>query len=298
VIINDRARPLAEAFRKKYPFITVDATFMDSVQVVSRAVEEYNAKKYDVDFFEASFPAMVGLKDAKIISKFWSPSLDGIPTEVQDPDGFFVADRENPLGFVWNTDKVPEAQGPKTYDDLLDPKWKSKMTTNNTSQAVQFFGAMLQLKGDDYVRKLAQQDLQVQSLVANAVTQLVESGEVISTWPASVGRVALSRSKGAPVAWSPLDQAPTALGYDAVAANAPHPFSTILFVDFLLSKEGQDVMATTGEGGTRTGTNNQYGGYQMKKFFIDFSVPQAQYDAQYKKWDAEFRELFLKGAGG
>ena len=109
--------------------------------------------------------------------------------------------------------------------------------------------------------------------------------------------MALGRSKGAPEAWSPFEQAPTALGYVAVTANAPHPYSTMLLVDFLLSKEGQDVMSTTGEGGTRTGTNNQYGGYKIQSFYVDFAVPQDQFDATFKKWDAEFRDLFLKGAG-
>jgi ABC-type Fe3+ transport system substrate-binding protein len=217
---------------------------------------------------------------------------------VQDPDGYFVADRENPLGFVWNTNAVPESEGPKTFDDLLDPKWKGKLSTNNTSQAVQFFGAMVLLKGEDFVRKLAQQDHRVQSLAANAVTQLVESGELVATWPASIGRVAIGRAKGAPEAWAPFEQSPTALGYVAVSANAAHPYSTMLLVDFLLSKEGQDVMATTGEGGTRAGTNNQYGGYNIQSFYIDSAVPQDEYDAQFKKWDALFKELFMKGAGG
>lgn len=297
MIIDDRVRPLTEAFKKKYPFINVEATFMDANPLVSRATEEANAKRYDLDIVESSFPGILGLKNAKLLAKWSSPNVDGIPSNVRDPDGYFVADRENPLGFVWNTNTVPESEGPKTFDDLLDPRWKGKLSTNNTSQAVQFFGAMLTIKGEDYVRKLAQQDHHVQSMAANAVTQLVESGEVISTWPASVGRVALGRSKGAPEAWSPFEQAPTALGYVAVTANAPHPYSTMLLVDFLLSKEGQDVMSTTGEGGTRTGTNNQYGGYKIQSFYVDFAVPQDQFDATFKKWDAEFRDLFLKGAG-
>jgi ABC-type uncharacterized transport system YnjBCD substrate-binding protein len=110
--------------------------------------------------------------------------------------------------------------------------------------------------------------------------------------------VAIGRAKGAPVAWTPFEQSPTALGYVAVSANAPHPYGTMLLVDFLLSKDGQDVMATTGEGGTKAGTSNQYGGYKIQSFYIDSAVPQDQYDAQFKKWDALFKELFLKGASG
>jgi iron(III) transport system substrate-binding protein len=298
LIISDRAKPLADAFTKKYPYITVEATFLDSDKLVSRAVEESNAKKYALDFVEASYPAITALKSAKVSARFTSPSIDGFPKEVIDPDGFFVADRENPLGFTWNTDQIPESQGPKTFDDLLDPRWKGKIATNNQSQAIQYFGAVGLIKGAAFLPAFAKQDIKVQSIASNAVIQLVASGEVVATLPASAGQVAVAKKKGAPVAWTGLEKAPTALGYEAVAANAPHPYATMLFVDFLLSKEGQDTMATTGEGGVRTGTVNNYGGYTMAKFFSDAAVPQDQYVAEYAKWTANFNSTFLQGSGG
>jgi iron(III) transport system substrate-binding protein len=297
LIISDRARPLADAFTRKYPYITVDATFLDSDKLVSRAIEESNAKKYTLDFVEASYPAITALKSAKVIAKFASPSIDGFPKEAIDPDGFFVADRENPLGFTWNTNEIPESQGPKSFDDLLDPKWKGKIATNNQSQAIQYFGAVGLIKGASFLPAFAKQDIRVQSIASNAVIQLVASGEIVATLPASVGQVAVAKKKGAPLSWTGLDKAPTALGYEAVAANAPHPYATMLFVDFLLSKEGQDAMASTGEGGVRTGTVNSYGGYDLTKFFTDAAVPQDQYIAEYAKWTANFNTTFLQGSG-
>ena len=298
LIIADRAKPLADAFMKKYPYVSVEPTFLDSDALVARAVQEFNAKKYDLDYVEASYPGVTGLKAAHVTAKFTSPSIgDAFPKEVIDPDGMFIADRENPLGFTWNTDLVPEAQGPKTYDDLLDPKWKGKIATNNQSQGIQYLGAVSLIKGDAFLPSLAKQNLSVQSLASNAVIQLVASGEVVGTMPAAVGQVTAAKKKGAPLAWSPLDKAPTALGYSAVAANAPHPYATALFLDWLLSKEGQDTMASTGEGGVRLGTANNYGGHEnMTKFFMDTAVPQDQYLATYKKWTDTFNSTFVQGS--
>jgi iron(III) transport system substrate-binding protein len=294
LIVNDRARPLAEAFRKKYSYITIEPIFIE--QILARTSEEYKANRFEVDFFETSFVSMVGLKEAGLISRFTSPSLTGIPKEVQDPDGFFVGDRENPLGMAFNTKQVPESDTPKSFDDLLDPKWKDRLTTNDGSQGIQFFGAMLELKGEDYVRNLAQQNVTVYSLAAKAATELVISGEITATFPSSVGHVSASRKDNAPVAWTGFEKAPTALGYLAVASKAPHPYSAALFADFLISEDGQLAMSQTGEGATRTGITNAYGGHSFTKTFMDFTVPQNRYMGEFDKWTTLFKSLFVKRA--
>jgi ABC-type Fe3+ transport system substrate-binding protein len=295
LIVQDRARPLADAFMKKYPFVKVEIVRLEGNEVVTKVTEEYKANKFDADFLEQSYPAIIGLKEAGILAKYGSPSLDGIPAEVRDPDGFFAADRENPLGLAFNTQQVPVADAPKTYDDLLLPKWKGKLSTQTTSQGIQALGTMLLTKGEEYVKKLATQDVQVQDQSARAVTELVVAGEVAMTIPSSIGHVVLLKKTGAPVGWTALDQATTALGYSALLAKAPHPHAAMLFTDWMLGEDGQKAMAATGEGATRKGIPSEYGEYSnFKKFYTDLAMPQKEYAAAFKKWSDLQKALFTK----
>jgi ABC-type Fe3+ transport system substrate-binding protein len=239
---------------------------MDTGPLQKRAIEEYAAGKFDVDMAEGGYTAIVNLKGQKILAKFVSPHLSEFPDGVKDPEGYMVGDRETPLGIAWNTNKIPEAAGPKTYDDLLDSKWKGKLATNDSVQGVTYFGALPRLKGEDYVRRLAQQDITVYGGISSkAVGNLVVAGEAVSAFPNSVGQIAESRKNRAPIAWAGLDQAPTLFGNLAVFTKAARPHATALFADWILSEEGQKTMATTGEGATRKGVANAYGGYSSSR---------------------------------
>jgi iron(III) transport system substrate-binding protein len=293
LIIKDRARPQVDAFRKKYPFINVDIVRLDSAQMITRVAEEYKAGRHDVDFFEASFPAMVNMRLGKILQPFWSPQLDGIPKEYVAADRSFAADRINPLGLAFNTSRVPKDQAPRTFEDLLNAKWKGQISTQDTSQAIQYMGALLLVKGLEYVKRLAQQDVTVYSMSSRAVVNLVVSGEAVMTLPASVGHVMLDKQKGAPVAFAALEPVPTAQGYVALAGKPPHPHAALLFIDFLLSDEGQQIYVKTEEGAVRKGIPNPFGDF--KKFSPDFAVPLEKYDDTYRQWEKLHRELFIKG---
>jgi iron(III) transport system substrate-binding protein len=292
LIVQDRARPLADAFRKKYPQITMDIVRADGAETLTRVIEEYRAGRHEVDIFEQSFPATSGLKEAQILTKFSSPALESLPKEASDPDGYFFPDRENPLIVMYNTKLVSEAEAPKTFDDLLNPKLKGKLATQDSSQAVQYTGAMLRLKGEDFVRRLSEQDVQVFSGAARQVADLVAAGEVPVMFPASISHAQILQKEGAPVNWTPLEQSPTATGYVSLPVRAPRPHAAALFADFLLSTPGQEVMVQTEMGSVLKAVKNPYPDF--KKVYIDFLMPQNQYNAEYKKWAEMHNALFVK----
>jgi iron(III) transport system substrate-binding protein len=296
--VEERARPLANAFRQKYPFVTVDMIFTDTSAQVSRTTEEYKAGKHDVDMLEGSLPGFPPLIEARILAKFRSPMFDSFPDEVKDPNGYFIGERETPLGLAFNTNAISAADAPKTFEDLLDPKWKGKLATTDNVQSVQYFATMLKINGEDFVRKLAAQEVTVYSTSNTAMTQLTMAGQASANFPASIGLVEAGKKQGQPISWSSLSKAPMGLGALAVATRAPHPNATMLFVDFLLSDEGQRVLAGTGEGGTRIGNPNPYGGAVFDKVYMDFIVPAAQYQAEYRNWEQLHRSLFVNRRAG
>jgi iron(III) transport system substrate-binding protein len=295
MILDQRARPLTQAFQKKYPFINVQTVQLDTGPLIQRALGEFAAKKFDLDMIEGSLPALLALKGVNALANFRSPQIAGLPPAVVDPEGYFAADREAPLGLGYNTTLMNEAQAPKSLDDLLNPALKGKLATNDSVQGAAYFGAVAMEKGDKFLRQLAAQQITVYSnMSSNAVTDLVASGVAVATFPTSVGQVVSRRDQGAPLAWTPLGYAITVLGVLAPLANAPHPNAAALFLDFLISDDGQRIMISTGEGGTRIGLANRYGGYVFDKHYLDTSIPQSEYLSTIKKWTDMFNSIMVK----
>jgi iron(III) transport system substrate-binding protein len=186
-------------------------------------------------------------------------------------------------------------QAPKSFDDLLSPALKGKLSTNDSVQAATYFGAIARAKGEDFIRKLAEHKITVYgNMSSNAVTDLVASGVAVATFPTSVGQVVATRNKGAPIAWAPLGKAVALLGALCALANAPHPHAATLFLDFLISEEGQQTLVGTGEGGTRIGLVSGYGGYVFEKQYLETSLPQIDYLDTIKKWTDMFNSTMLK----
>jgi iron(III) transport system substrate-binding protein len=285
---------ITAAFKLKYPFVNFETARVETVELLKRVVEEYRARKHDIDLVEVSYPGAVGLKMAGNLAKFSSPVLQAIPAAAIDPDRYFFADRENPLAIGFNTNLVPESTAPTTYDDLLNPGWRGKLSTQNNAQAVQYFGALSHLKGEEYLRKLAQQGFALQDGAAREVAQLVAAGKVMMMMPVSISHPLALQKKGAPIAYRVLEPAPTAAGYVAALNQAPHPHATALLMDFILSDPGQQIMTDNGSGAVRKGIANPYPDF--KKLYIDFLVPQNQYEAEYKKWSDLHQSLFVKRA--
>jgi len=91
MILDQRARPLATAFRKKYPFIDVQIVQLDTGPLVQRSVSEFNAKKSDLDMVEGNLPVPLALKGIGALAKFRSPQMEGLPAAVIDPRRLFCS---------------------------------------------------------------------------------------------------------------------------------------------------------------------------------------------------------------
>ncbi len=129
-IINQAVRPVVDAFQKKYPFIKVDIWRAGSNDLLPRLLEEYRAGKHQCDVIEATQLLSILMYKQGMIQPFTSPALKSVQEDaiIKAPGqgAYEVAFRENGLGLGYNTKLISKAQVPKTYQDLLDPKWKGK----------------------------------------------------------------------------------------------------------------------------------------------------------------------------
>ena len=250
LIVDQIARPLTAAFRAKYG-IEADFLRMDSDAVVLKILNEYRSKRGAADVFTTSL-GIEALTKSGAARKFQSVSLDALRAGFKDPNGYWVADRVYVLEPAVNTKLVAERDYPKSYDDLLAPKWAGKMVwrPNNLTGATGFVGNILlgmgEEKGMDYLRKLARQKVISLQMSDRAVLDQVVAGEYPLALAMTNHNVEISRKDGAPVAWMPLE--PTIIFSEqmGVTTLGPHPNAGLLFLEYTMSREGQQFFSEGG----------------------------------------------------
>jgi iron(III) transport system substrate-binding protein len=245
---NSGIETTAREFGKKYPFLSVDVLRAGNEDLVKRVQQEYQADRVQIDAFSSSGQGILNMQTYGYFQPYWTPELSGFAEDAlwRDEKNQLIAigDRENYGSVAWNTQVVDSATAPKTIDDLLDPRWKGKMATSNDTQGVTWFGEVYELKGEEFVKRLAQQQMRVLSITPAAITDLVVSGEVPLSPVIGYANAVLAKQKGAPIEWYPVEPVDTTLGYSGLMTKAPHPFAAMLLLDYLHSREGQTVAVT------------------------------------------------------
>ena len=137
---------------------------------------------------------------------------------------------------------------------------------------------MIKTRGEEFVKSLKVQDIKLYSIGAPALVHTIESGEIIASPAIFQTHTLLAASKGAPVEWIPMDLVPTNVGSAAIAADPPHPHAALLIADFLLSPEGQGVLAKFYYG---SATRAQ----PFKEWRPEHGLTTDQYEKKLSHWD-------------
>jgi ABC-type Fe3+ transport system substrate-binding protein len=246
LIVDQVVRPVKEAFEKEYPFIQVEFFRANSERIVQRMFSEYQAKRYDVDLLDGTVTAAM-IRRANFLQRFHSPHLVEHSAETKDPQGNWASTNVYFFSLGYNTRLVKPNELPKSYEDLLNPRWKGQMmwSTSRGSGAPQFIGniflSMGQEAGKAYLRKLKQQNVAKSTASARQILDLVIAGEYPMAIQIFNHHAYISKSAGAPVEWQPLEPVTATINSIGLAKNAPHPYASMLFLDFVLSKKGQRV---------------------------------------------------------
>jgi ABC-type Fe3+ transport system substrate-binding protein len=250
MIVDQIVRPLAAAFRAKYG-IEVQYLRLDSAAVVLKILNEYRARRADADVFSTSL-GIESLIASKAIRKIDSVSATELPPNYKDPDGYWAANRLYVLGPAMNTRLVKEEDFPKTFEDLLDPKYTGKIVwrRNNLTGATGFVGNVLVTMGDEkgmeYLRRLSRQRLITVSISDRAVLDQIIAGEYAMTIAMTNHNVEISRKQGAPVVWRPLETAMIFSEQMGLTTLSTRPNAGKLFLEYALSREGQTVFQKSG----------------------------------------------------
>jgi iron(III) transport system substrate-binding protein len=259
---------IEKAFTRKYG-IGIDYFRAASNKTLDRVLTEHRANRTLSDVVVTNRGPMLLLKKDKIFARYISPESANFPEDVKDPDGLLSPIyRMVIVGILYNTRLVKPEDAPKSLDDLLAPKWRGKWVMPDPSRHfttgvwVRNLEAFYGKDWLDFAKKMAaSKPILVESFIPSV--QKVISGEAL---------------------------AGITYGHNAgITAKAPHPNAAKLFVDFLISRAGMEIMAKEGEFVTAKGLYPPIKDAEKIK-----AVPMDELDQnEYKKWSAEFRKLFV-----
>ncbi len=282
----DDANPLLSAFEKKYG-IKVNMWRAVNQKLVQRALAEARAGQHAVDVFEGSGPALEILHREGLLERFYSPAFADIPSEAFPRHRDYAPDNLLFTVMGYNTRLVKPEDLPKSYEDLLQPKWRGKLGIEASNVA--WFAAVAKSMGEEkglaYFRKLAAMRPQVRS-GHTLMTELMSAGDipvVLTLYNQGVDRL---KAKGAPIDWRPLQPAFGRVDGIAVTKRAPHPHAALLFADFVLSPEGQRIIKAQ----ARVPVNRKVDSTFDTKVFhlIDSAALLDEWDTWEKRWNSLF----------
>ena len=280
------ASPLLAAFEKKYG-IRVSMWRAVNQKLVQRALAEARAGQHGVDVYEGSGPGLEILHREGLLEKFYSPAFADIPQQAFPRHGYYAPDNLLFTVMGYNTRLVKPEDVPKSYDDLLQPKWSGKigLEASNVAWFAAVAKAMGEEKGLAYFRKLAAMRPQVRS-GHTLMTELVAAGEIPLVLTLYNQAVEKMKEKGAPIDWRPLVPAFGRADGIAVAKRAPHPHAALLFADFVLSPDGQRIIKER----ARVPVNrNVDSGFDTRGFgIIDLAALLDEWDVWEKRWNTLF----------
>ena len=286
-------QPIVDAFAKKYPYVKVNFFRADGSSLARRWIEEYKAGRFLADVFDGGSTSLPPMRDAGVLQAYKSPEMAAMREEgiVGGPQGPLWANNyESYLSLGYNTKLISEAEVPKTYDDLLDPKWQGKMAIAGSNTLGNWIGAAVLDKGEDYVRKLGAQKVKIFNVSGRAVANLVVSGEVPLSPASFDSHIANSKSEGASVAWRALGGVYSTTGAVALALKAPHPSAAMLYIDFMLSKTGQEMFKQIGYASARNDIESK-----EKPSKVYYLAQRPNYPEESEKWSLLGRQVFGRG---
>jgi iron(III) transport system substrate-binding protein len=210
-------------------------------KVLQRTLTEASAKKYDVDLIHFGSPEMEALSREKILQAVNSP----VHKDLQP--GSVPAHKEwaATLLSVWvqayNTQLVKKQDLPRTYKDLLDPKWKGKLGIEAKNQ--DWFASVVDVmgggeKGLKFFRDLVAQNGISPRTGHTLLTNMVIAGEVPLALTLYNYMPEQAKKRGAPIDWFALEPAVARSNAIGIARRAPHPNAGLLFYEYMLG-EGQ-----------------------------------------------------------
>jgi iron(III) transport system substrate-binding protein len=231
---------LIKPFEAKYG-VKVNVWRSGTDKVLQRTLTEAAARKYDVDLIHFGSPEMEALSREKILQAVTSPVHKDLQPGSVPAHREWAATLLSVWVQVYNTQIVRKQDLPKTYQDLLDPRWKGKLGIEAKNQ--DWFASVVDVMGGGEKGLKFFRDLVAKNGISvrtghTLLNNMVIAGEVPLALTVYNYMPEQSKKKGAPIDWFALEPAVARSNAIGIARRAPHPGAALLFYEYMLG-EGQ-----------------------------------------------------------
>ena len=243
---EDQLMAIKEGFEKKYPGVTMEYYFAGTSKVVTKISTEAQAGHVDADVIWVGDAAdYVSFKEEGILQQYSSPEAAGLDPNYIDAEGYYTAARLVGVGIAYNTVTVKPEDAPKTWNDLLDPKWKDQIVMSDPGTAgttKYWMNAMMcsDKYGADYMQKLKDNGCLLESGTTATHNQLAAQAYQVGVCLDYV--TANLVAEGSPIAFLYPEDTVSIASPIGLVKDCNNEENGKLLYDYILSKEGQEIL--------------------------------------------------------
>ena len=285
-------QPLIGPFEKKYG-LKVRVWRAGTDKVLQRTLTEAAGKRYEVDAIHISAPEMEALYLEKILQPVSNPIFKDMLPGTVPAHKEWASTLLTVFVQAYNTNQVKKEELPKTYQDLLNPKWKGKLGIE--TEDFDWFAATVTHMGEAQGLKLFRDIVAANGMSVrkghSLLNNMVGAGEVPLALTVYNYMPEAAKKKGVPIDWFVLEPAVARANGIGIARRAQHPAAALLFYDYMLSTEGQKILASLDYVPTNALVESPLKGLKLK--VIDPAVTLSQAE----KWNKLYDEIVLKRSG-
>jgi iron(III) transport system substrate-binding protein len=241
------AQALGRDFEAAFPGIKANVVRTTAQVAYQRLTQEQKAGAMQVDVFSSTdIGHYVALKEKGLLEKYAPDNASRLIDAYKnyDPDGYYTVTSAGLIAIGYNTTKLKEADAPKNWPDLLDPKWRDKIALGHpgfSGYVGTWVVSLRKLYGWDFFEKLAKNNPQVGRSINDTVTML-NAGERLVAGSGPVGTAMESAAKGNPLAMIyPTDGSVLIIAPSGIPKGVRHPNAAKLFMEYLLTTEASQI---------------------------------------------------------
>ena len=239
---------IEQAFEAKYPGVDMEYYYAGGGKLVTKmTTEAQDGGQIACDVVWLGDPSdYESFKANGWLMPYVSPETDHIAKEYIDAEGYYTAGRLVTMGIAWNIGLVDEADAPKTWEDLLDPKWNNQIIMTDPAQASTtkyWMAAMMQSEkyGPAFFEKLRENGVELESGTTATHNRVADASYMVGICLDYVSANLIA--EGSPMAFHyTTEDVITMTSPVAMIKGCANEDNGKLLMDFILSKEGQEVL--------------------------------------------------------
>jgi iron(III) transport system substrate-binding protein len=240
---SDACEEWAQMFRKKSG-TTVEYFRIGGVKLTERIEQEIKAKQVRASVMDISIPGLMSEWARKgMLMKYDSPEAARYPADLQLA-GYWTPVNTLTLSIAYNADHIKPEDAPAKWEDLLDPKWKGKMTMSDalySGAALHWFSALQSAFGKPFMERLAKQDVLIRNGSGETVDTITSGERPLAAMLLDYYVYGAVRKGANLMVVQPEEGIPASYEVIGIPAGAPNPEIGKAFVDFALSRESQSI---------------------------------------------------------